>query len=457
MSNSDPTLFERLAKVEPAKPARLLVELAAQDQTILEQVQFLLASGDTTAIAKAVRSTLRAWKRSPRFIHYQEAFAFGEQLDRLLDSVEDGLLGPDPALALDLLEEFLQSDRWILERVDDSAGCIGTAYRRACQLFARAAAGVASPDALAERIALLVEKDDYGVRHSLLEHVPQFLDSETIARLVDRWRKQAAQGPGSRRDRMPLLRIETLAASTGDPQLYAEAALEGRSVEDQPVIGLQVARQFVLAGRPAEALQYVSAEDKVPPHCFDEYAETLDRVYEALGRTDDLRELRKRHFLHRPDPERLERYLGGLEAKERPRAKDLMRQAVLSGDYDPTRKAVFFAELKEGEIAAQIILAEPTAFRVENYPALLPLARSLEQGQPLAASIVYRALLESILDRAQSKAYPHAARYLRRLGTLAKKIRAWSPIAPHESYLQALRARHDRKRAFWAQVSAADS
>src|SRR5271165_6923035 len=112
MSNSDPTLFERLAKVEPAKLARLLVELAAQDQTILEQVQFLLASGDTTAIAQAVRSTLRAWKRSPRF-----------------------------------------------------------------------------------------------------------------------WRKQAAQGPGSRRDRMPLLRIETLAASTGNPQLYAEAALEGRSVE----------------------------------------------------------------------------------------------------------------------------------------------------------------------------------------------------------------------------------
>jgi hypothetical protein len=64
-----------------------------------------------------------------------------------------------------------------------------------------------------------------------------------------------------------------------------------------------------------------------------------------FGRTDDLRELRKRHYLHRPDLERLERYLGGLEAKERPTAKDLMRQAVLSGDYDPTRKAIFFAEL----------------------------------------------------------------------------------------------------------------
>ena len=70
---------------------------------------------------------------------------------------------------------------------------------------------------------------------------------------------------------------------------------------------------------------------------------------------------------------------------------------------------------------------------------MLPLARGLEQGYPLAASIVYRALLESILDRAQSKAYPHATRYLRRLGKLANKIRAWSPVTPHELYLQALR------------------
>ena len=109
MSNSDPTLFERLAKVEPAKLARLLFELAAQDQTILEQVQFLLASGDTTAIAKAVRSTLRAWKRSPRFIHYQEAFAFGEQLDRLLDSVEDGFLAQIPRWPLTSWKSFCKA------------------------------------------------------------------------------------------------------------------------------------------------------------------------------------------------------------------------------------------------------------------------------------------------------------------------------------------------------------
>jgi hypothetical protein len=197
----------------------------------------------------------------------------------------------------------------------------------------------------------------------------------------------------------------------------------------------------------------VPAEAQVPSHCFDAYAETLGRVYEALGRAEDLRELRRRHFLQRPDPERLERYLGGLAAEARPAANERMRQAVLSGGYDPTQKAAFFAELDDGATAAQIILADPTAFGRAAYPALRPLARRLEASQPLAASIVYRALVDAILERAQPKAYPHAARYLRRLGQLATKIRAWSPVAPHDSYLQALRARHGRKRAFWAQVA----
>src|SRR5260370_8975102 len=74
MSNSDPTLFERLAKVEPAKLARLLVELAAQDQTILNQVQLLLASAATAVIPKSVRTTPRPGKRSLPPHHHPNPF-----------------------------------------------------------------------------------------------------------------------------------------------------------------------------------------------------------------------------------------------------------------------------------------------------------------------------------------------------------------------------------------------
>jgi hypothetical protein len=42
------------------------------------------------------------------------------------------------------------------------------------------------------------------------------------------------------------------------------------AVDEHPVIGLQVARQFLLAGQPAQALKYLPAENKVPLHCFNE-------------------------------------------------------------------------------------------------------------------------------------------------------------------------------------------
>ena len=43
----------------------------------------------------------------------------------------------------------------------------------------------------------------------------------------------------------------------------------------------------------------------------------------------------------------------------------------------------------------------------------------LEPDHPVAATILYRALLDDILDRARSPAYRHAARYLEKLDALS--------------------------------------
>jgi hypothetical protein len=50
---------------------------------------------------------------------------------------------------------------------------------------------------------------------------------------------------------------------------------------------------------------------------------------------------------------------------------------------------------------------------------LLPAAKMLEANHPLAATILYRTLLNDILDRLRSPAYGHAARYLAKLEVLA--------------------------------------
>jgi hypothetical protein len=64
---------------------------------------------------------------------------------------------------------------------------------------------------------------------------------------------------------------------------------------------------------------------------------------------------------------------------------------------------------------------------------LLAAAEILVAGHPVAATILYRALLDDILNLARSSAYGHAARYLEKLDALAAHGDAASSIDPHHA------------------------
>ncbi len=58
-----------------------------------------------------------------------------------------------------------------------------------------------------------------------------------------------------------------------------------------------------------------------------------------------------------------------------------------------------------------------------------------KSGRNLCASVIYRALLDSILRRGQTKTYPHGVRYLRKLDLLARSVPDWRKVEPHDAYL----------------------
>ena len=94
----------------------------------------------------------------------------------------------------------------------------------------------------------------------------------------------------------------------------------------------------------------------------------------------------------------------------------------------------------------------------DQWPGLLGLAESFAAAdRPLAATLLYRALLDSILSRAQTRAYGHGARYLDVLGQLAAAVPDWGEIAPHPPYVAGLRARHGRKKSFWTRCGGAEA
>jgi hypothetical protein len=83
------------------------------------------------------------------------------------------------------------------------------------------------------------------------------------------------------------------------------------------------------------------------------------------------------------------------------------------------------------------------------------LAQALrEHGCARGETVLYRALLNGVLDRTNSRAYSHAARYWLRLREIAATGTDLVPLIPHADFAADIEKRHKRKPAFWAQVHA---
>lgn len=72
-----------------------------------------------------------------------------------------------------------------------------------------------------------------------------------------------------------------------------------------------------------------------------------------------------------------------------------------------------------------------------------------DSSYPLAATIVYRAIVSHILSRAKQEDYSKASDCLITMKILALAIQDWQGIGKHRGFLAALRNRHPSKTSFW--------
>jgi hypothetical protein len=111
---------------------------------------------------------------------------------------------------------------------------------------------------------------------------------------------------------------------------------------------------------------------------------------------------------------------------------------------------MFLVETGHLDAAEAYLLKRTAELDGDFYSGLLPLAEAMEAGgRLLCASIIYRALLDSILRRAYSKAYNHGVSYLKKLDMLAPAVSNWRGFGSHDLYIKHLRVQHARKRSFW--------
>ena len=71
----------------------------------------------------------------------------------------------------------------------------------------------------------------------------------------------------------------------------------------------------------------------------------------------------------------------------------------------------------------------------------------------LLVSLIYRELLNDILQRGYTKAYRYAVDYWFQLQQLSPQISVWEPYLTHQHCQQQVHQEHGRKRSFWRPVS----
>ena len=399
------------------------------------------------------KSRLAAAKRRTRFLYGRGTAAFADELSAALAELQDGLY--DPRKGVELLAEFFRSDEVLFNKCDDSDGNLGQIFTiHACKLFVHYAAVCSDKRWLADLILQLQHDDDYGVRDCLFDVASQFLPEPEMRSLVERLWKLGQREPTEYRQRHWLYLIESLARQMHDAALYERASRAAWS-EGGAAQYIDIAKVYFESGDAATALTWLEKIPLVEQFEADKRDELLLALYQRLGCSDDATKTAWRIFRRFRHETTFEQLLEIVGCEERQQILDEETKLILQSPGISYTDAEFLLWCGKLDEAEQYLLARAKELDGDQYYAILPLAEAMEREERyLAATVLYRSLLESILARAISKYYAHGVRYLRRLDELAQLVENWRTFIPHNEYFLQLLGKHARKSSFWGRYEA---
>lgn len=439
----DDSRREKLLSLGPEQLTDLLLKAAQMFEPVDEMLTRAVAAPDERIDLFKVK--LAAIKRSKRFIGYREAYEFALEIDSLLELLREGI--SDPTTGLKLLKSFYDADASILNRCDDSSGCIRPLFcNDAQQLFEQFARQCDDKKFVAKTVLQLISKNNYSTRDEMVTNIASYLPEQEIRELIRTLEKKAGTAENDAVENLHW--IMRIARSLKDAELYEKTA---RAIhQDMPVyLCIKIGRVYLESGNFDKALSWANEKKE---DTFQQYEreELLQDIYTGSGDTEKLIELRTGQFQKSPSKLTLGDLVKLLGEEERPRLiKEAVQQIMQQGELSLSSIS-FLLETGEIDSAEQYLLDRAEQLDGYDYDRLPEYAKHFEKhDRLLACSLIYRCLLDSILQRAYTKAYSYGARYLKKLDKLAAEITDWERFPDHGQYTQKIRTQHKLKRSFW--------
>lgn len=443
----DETPKQKLMNLSIETLADALLKLAAQDKPASDLVACLVSTPEENI--KRVKAKLSGIKRMRRFVRWGESSVLAQKLEGLLDDLSSSV--DDPRIGAELLAAFYETDNAVLGNCDDSSGYVGDIFRHTAQkLFVSYAVRCEDKDWLVKLLIKLNRTDDYGIRDSLLHCAALYLPKTHIRVLIASFEAESAKIHELVGKRHWLLLVESLARQIKDAPLFEKTRLASCG-EPNIAANTEIAQVYLESGDAAMALRWLEQIPATATFMAQERDKILLAVHGQLGNTAKQHEAAWRIFRRGRSAKSLQSLLDVIGNEHRESAITNELSAIFQENALSLDDAHFMAEIGKITEAASYLLDRAGQLDGIHYNFILPLAKTLEEhGFALAATALYRALLNSILERANTKTYTHGVLYLKKLEDLSSLVTDWHSFDIHGSYANQLRLQHGRKSAFWS-------
>ncbi|MDY6906452.1 MAG: hypothetical protein SWH61_17410 [Thermodesulfobacteriota bacterium] len=438
---------QKLIDLGPETLADALLDLAVHSDEADELIEQLIATPKENV--QRFKKKLSGLKRSRRFIDWRGAAGFSRELEMLLQDLKSGV--DDPLTGVELVAAFYEADNTIFEMCDDSSGNIGDVFRYdAKELFVDYAKRCEDKQKIADIILKVNQKDNYGIRDTLIDCAGEFLPEEVIRTMIATLQNWANKEKDEYGKRHHLMLIESLARQIKDAKLFEKTRIASWGKLNSAAL-VDIARVYLESGDVETAHSWLK---KIPEgETFQAYErdKLLEEIYHKQGDSEKLTELLFQKFRSYHSTDTLQALLDVIGHDKRDDVvNDETRQILLSATLRES-DAEFLISIGKIDEAEEYLLGLAEQFNGDHYGCLLSLAETMEtENRHLVTSLMYRSLLISILERGYTKAYPHGIRYLKKLDKLATSVANWKEFNHHEAFKEQVIEAHGRKRSFWS-------
>lgn len=338
---------------------------------------------------------------------------------------------------------------------DDSSGNIGMVFTcDAKELFVEYASLCTEKEKIADIILKLNRKDDYGVRDTLIDCAGDCLPDPVIRTMITTLQELADKEKDEYQKRHWLMLIESLARQIKDAKLFEKTRIA--SWGELPTAALiDIARVYLESGDVEAAHSWLTEIPAGETFQACQRDKLLLEIFRRQGDHDKLSALLSQEFRSYPCAKTLQDLLDVIGEDKRDEVIGEEVAFILKSTIFRESDAEFLISIGRMDGAEAYILERADQLNGNYYDRLLSLAESMKrENRYLAASLMYRCLLTSILERGDTSAYPHGVRYLKKLDKLATVIFDWKDFNHHEAFKEQIIKTHGRKRSFWSQYGA---